>query len=144
MALKISDYVQVKNESNLKIHKNDNKKFIFDFRIDGDRYRKVCKFTNTGWDKKTYIKEAKKELQQYKDDIEAGYNSSKNITLDKLFELQSKDFDYTKEWANNKVLIYKRYITKTIGNKKIETIRHMDVKSVLTKMSEDGLSPRTQ
>jgi integrase len=145
MALIVKDYTQVRNESNIKIHKVDNTKFIFDFRYEGKRYRKAFKIKATDWDKKTCINEAKKQLQIYKNDIEAGYNSTDKIKLDKLFELFAEDFDYTKRWTTDRISIYNRYIKDTtLGKKELSKIREMDIKSILTKMNKKGLAPRTQ
>ena len=143
MAIKTSDYARVKNEANLKIHKTDKTKFLFDFRIEGKRYRKAFKIKNTGWDKKTCIKEAKRQLQIYKDDIEAGYTSSDKINLDRLKELYFENLKDTK-WKTIKEGIYIRYIQNTLGKKSIKDIKPMQIEKILKKMDKEGLSPRTQ
>ena len=144
MALKVSDYTQVKNETNLKIHKNDNTKFLFDFRIEDKRYRKSFKIkTNvTGWNKKTCISEAKRELLKYKESLEAGYTST-TTNLNKLSSLYFESMKATK-WKTIKEAIYKRYIQKPIGKKAIEDIKPMQIKKVINDMDKKGLSPRTQ
>jgi integrase len=145
MALDIKDFVTVRNESNLKIHKSDNTKFIFDFRYENKRYRKTYKVSATSWDKKTCINDAKRELQSYKDDIEAGYKSTDKINLNKLFDLFAEDFDHTKRWTRDRVLIYNRYIKDSVvGSKELSKIREMDIKSIITIMNKKGLAPRTQ
>ncbi|MCD6433836.1 MAG: tyrosine-type recombinase/integrase [Sulfurimonas sp.] len=170
MALKVSDYIQVKNESNIKIHKSDNTKFLFDFRIEDKRYRQSFKIKAnvTGWNKKTCIDEAKKELLKYKESLEAGY-SSKDINLDKLFELYNENIKDT-NWKTIKESIYNRYIgsyknanakditklTKEqlqrkkaldknkIGTKKINKILPTQIDKIINSMDKQGLSPRTQ
>lgn len=144
MALVISDYIQVKNESNLKIHKKDITRFLFDFRYEGKRYRKTYSIKASDWDKKTCITNAKKALQEYKNDVEAGFSSSSIIKLDKLFELYSETLDISKKWTTVKVQNYNRYIKVPLGNKQIDKIREMDVKKILVAMGKKGLSPRTQ
>ncbi|MEA2100871.1 MAG: site-specific integrase [Campylobacterota bacterium] len=145
MALKVSDYTRVKNESNLKIHKKDNSKFIFDFRIDNTRYRKTFNLNNniTGWDKKTCINEAKKELQIYKDDIKAGFTSSDKIRLDSLFDEYYKTLDDSTVGTKKKKTIYNRYIKNILGNKKICNITEKDVDKILASLRARGLQPKT-
>jgi len=170
MALKVSDYIQVKNESNIKIHKIDNTKFLFDFRIEDKRYRKSFKIKAnvTGWTKKTCIDEAKKELLKYKESLEDGY-SSKDISLDKLFELYNENIKDT-NWKTIKESIYNRYIgnykdanTKDItklqkeelqrkkaldknkiGSREINKILPTHIQKIISTMDKQGLSPRTQ
>lgn len=144
MALVSSNYIQVKNESNLKVHKKDFTKFLFDFRYEEKRYRKTYNIKCSNWDKKTCIANAKKALQEYKNDIEAGFSSSSIIKLDKLFELYYQTLDINKKWTTVKRQNYNRYIKDSLGNKKIDKIREMDVKKILVTMSNKGLSPRTQ
>jgi len=143
MAIKTSDYLHIKNETNMKIHKKDNTKFLFDFRVEDKRYRKAYKINNIGWDKKTCIKEAKREMMRYKEDVEAGYTSSNKINLDKLKDLYFENLKATK-WKTIKDNIYKRYITKKLGKKIIEDIKPMHIKKVINEMDKQGLSPRTQ
>jgi len=145
MALKISDYMKVKNESNLKIHKKDNHKFIFDFRIDDKRYRKTFNIDNriTGWDKKTCISQAKKELQIFKDDIKAGFTSSDKIKLDSLFDEYYKTLNSSTVGTKKKVSIYNRYIKEHLGNKKICNIVEKDINKIITGLRDKGLQPKT-
>jgi len=170
MALKASDYKQIKNESNIKIHKLDKTKFLFDFRIEEKRYRKTFKIKAnvTGWNKATCIKEAKKELEKIRQSLEDGY-SSQDIKLDRLFELYNENLKAT-NWKTIKESIYNRYIgnyknanvkdseklTKEelqkrnaldknkIGNKEINKILPAQIQKIINAMSEQGLSPRTQ
>ncbi|MCH9740978.1 MAG: hypothetical protein K0U38_09095 [Epsilonproteobacteria bacterium] len=46
MAIKLSDYKPTK-ETNIKVHKRDKRLFLFDFRIDGKRYREHYKHKAT-------------------------------------------------------------------------------------------------
>jgi len=145
MALNLKDYIAVKNESNLKIHKIDKTRFVFDFRYEGKRYRKTYQNKKaTDWNKSTYIADAKKALQAYKDDVEAGFSASAIVTLDKLFELYYETLDDTKKWTIIKKQNYDRYIRQPLGSKKIDKIRNMDVKNIINGMVKKSLSPRTQ
>ena len=145
MALKVSDYIRVKNESNLKIHKKDSSKFIFDFRIDNTRYRKTFQLKNniTAWDKKTCIEEAKKKLQIYKDDIKAGFTSSDKIRLNSLFDEYCKTLDTSTVGNKKKITIYNRYVKDILGNKQICNITEKDVDKILAGLRAKGLQPKT-
>jgi len=143
MALEISDYMRVKNESNLKINKRDNTKFIFDFRFDGKRYRKTLKLSATNWNKKTCIAEAKKELLIFKEDIKAGYTSSDKIRLDSLFDEYFKTLDNSTVGTKKKATIYNRYIKDILGNKQICNITEKDVDKILAGLRAKGLQPKT-
>ncbi|MFA6788180.1 MAG: site-specific integrase [Arcobacteraceae bacterium] len=143
MALKISDYAILKNESNIRIHKKDITKFIFDFRIEDKRYRKTFNVKQTGWDKKQCIKEAKKVLQNLKDDIEQGYNQSQDSTLDKLFELYFSTLDNRKLGTLQKKKIYNRYIKETLGKKKIDSLKEFHFKGIIKSLEVKGLKPKT-
>ncbi len=143
MAIKASDYVVIKNESNMKIHKTDKTKFLFDFRIDDKRYRKSFTIEATDWDRKQCIREAKKELQNFKDDIEAGFNQSKDLTLNKLFDLYFETLDSRKLGTTQKLKIYNRYLKEPLGNKKIDTLKELHFKRVMKAMEDKGLMPKT-
>jgi len=160
MALNLNDYIPVKNVLNLKIHKKDNNKFLFDFRYEGKRYRKTYCIKASSWTKVDYIKDAKRALEKYKEDIESGYNSNTHIKLNKLFDFYYETLDTSKEWTIKKKYIYETYIgytsekndkgriidkkPTTLGNKQIEKIREMDIRKILTNMSKRNLSPRTR
>lgn len=143
MALRVSDYTRVKNESNLKIHKKDITKFLFDFRLNDIRYRKTLKLDVSGWDRKTCIDEAKKKLQTYKDDIKAGYTSSDKIKLNILFEDYYKTLDDTTVGTKKKKTIYNRYIKDVLGSKRISAIVENDVNKILIDLKKRGLKPKT-
>lgn len=144
MALKVSNYIQVKNESNIKIHIKDNTKFLFDFRMDDKRYRKTFEVSQKALNKTDCIKEAKKELLQYRAKIEAGYTSSNKINLDVLFEEYFKELDTSRQWTHKKRYIYEHYIKSYLGKKNIEAIRPTDINRLITDMKKRELSPRTQ
>ena len=67
MAVKVSDYVNIKNESNLKTHKKDKRKFLFDFRIDEKRYRKTYTLSATDWSKKEFSRVGNKQITKIVD-----------------------------------------------------------------------------
>jgi len=134
--IEIPNLYQTKKEDTLK-----GKRFVARFKFEDKIYTKTL-----GYSKKDNLtpRSANKLLEDYKRDIEAGYTSSSNINLDKLFELYCETLNTTKKWTEIKIYIYNRYIKEVIGKKQIDKIREMDIKKVLNTMSKRGLSPRTQ
>lgn len=146
MALSNNDFEAIKNESNMKICKSDSKKFLFDFRLNGKRYRKVFTIPEQiNWDKRTYIKEAKKELTKYMQEIDDGYKITHTLTLDKFFnEHYIKTLHMDKRWTIEQIGAYNRYIKQSIGNKKLTSITTTDIKKIIATMHNRGLKPNTQ
>lgn len=68
MAIKINEYKQT-NEKNIKQHKEKKKQFLFDFRIDGKRYRKIYKIANKKQHYTKDIQEVKRKLLAFKEEI---------------------------------------------------------------------------
>ena len=152
MAIKLSDYekatykakgkiIEVPNlYQSIKEHKTKGKRFLARFNYEGKIYSKIL-----GYSKQDNLtpRSANILLEEYKRDIEAGYTSSNKVNLDKLFELYFENLKETK-WTSIKKGIYKRYIQKQLGKKAIESIKPMQIKSIINKMDAEGLSPRTQ
>lgn len=116
------------------------RKFIARFKHENKIFTKTL-----GYSKKNNLtpKTANILLEEYKRDIEAGYTSSNNVTLNKLFELYYATLDKRKAGTLQKQRIYNRYILKPLGNKKIDKIKEMLVKRVMVSMEERGLKPKT-
>ena len=55
------------------------------------RYRKVITIDNPLWDKRTRINEAKKRLQEYKEQVVQGKRPNEKITIERLFDLYIKN-----------------------------------------------------
>jgi len=77
MAIKINDYKQI-NIKNIKQHKENKKQFLFDFRIEGKRYRKIYKITQQNQSSKEDIQEAKQKLIAFKEEIK----SNKKVSIE--------------------------------------------------------------
>jgi len=134
--IELPNLFQTKEEISTK-----GKRFVGRFKFEDKIYTKTL-----GYSKKDNLtpRSANIILDNYKRDIEAGYTSSSNINLDKLFEFYYETLDTTKKWTVKKRYIYNLYIKEVIGNKQIDKIREMDIKKVINIMSKKGLSPRTQ
>jgi len=151
MAIKLSDFEKATYKSrgktieipnlyqSIKEDERKGKKFIGRFFYEGKIYTKVL-----GYSKKDNLtpRSANILLEQYQDDIKAGYTSSK-INLEKLKELYFESLKETK-WKAIKEKIYIRYIQKALSKKSIEDIKPMHIEKILREMEKKGLSPRTQ
>ena len=156
MAIKLSEFkkstyraggkvIEIPNlYESIKNDKLKGRKYLARFRYEDKIYTKVLGYSKKNGAIIISPKGASKLLESYKTDLEAGYNSSSDIQLNKLFSLYFETLDTTKQWTHKKKYIYEHYIQSHIGKKKIENIREMDIKKILLDMSKRGLSPRTQ
>jgi len=166
MALNISDYTQTK-EKNIKRHKKDKRLFLFDFRVDGKRYRKTYKVTAPNHTPRDNLKEARLKLEEIKEEIANGF-TMRRVRVDDLF----KDYMQTQPdtaWTHKKAHIYDLYIgnsglskiTKTpteeqirkrkayevdkIGGRFIDEVRPMHIERIISAMEKKhNLSPRSR
>ncbi len=166
MAINASDYTHTK-EKNIKLHKKDKRLFLFDFRIDGKRYRKYFKIRATNHSNKDNLKEARLKLEEIKEEIRDGYSLEK-MKLDALF-IAYMDTQPDTAWTHKKKHIYdlyigesglsnitqeptaelvakrKAYTTYKIGNRYIDEIKPMHIEKIISKMEKThNLSPRSR
>jgi len=143
MAIDVKQYVKI--TENLKIHKEDNSKFLFDLRYEGKRYRKVLKLRAKGWSKKEYVGEAKMQLSKYITELQQGKNPNEDVNLDKLKALYFETLKDT-DWTDKLDSFYATYICKVngLGKKKIKLIREMHINAAISYQKKEGLAPRTQ
>jgi len=156
MAIKLSDFrkcsykaggkvIEVPNlYESIKIDKLKGRKYLARFRVNEEIKTKILGYSKKNGTVILSPKEAGKLLGLYKSDLEAGYTSSSNITLDKLFDFYFETLDTSKQWTHKKKSIYQLYIKPPLGKKKIEKTRKMDIQGVLNTMNKKGLSPRTR
>ncbi len=166
MAIDANDYTQTK-EKNIKLHKKDKRLFLFDFRIDGKRYRKSYKVQATNHSPRDNLKEARLKLEEIKEEIQNGY-SLKRLKLDALF-VTYMDTQPNTDWTHKKKHIYDLYIGESglsnitkeptdeqiakrkaykpqkIGHRYIDEIKPMHIEKIISKMAKThNLSPRSQ
>ncbi|WP_415406924.1 tyrosine-type recombinase/integrase [Sulfurovum sp. CS9] len=144
MAINLKDFKATKYPNlykSIKSHEKNGFKYLLWAKIDGKLHKKIL-----GYSKKDNLTDRSANLKAdaYKADIEAGYTSTSNITLNKLFNLYFETLDTSKQWTHKKKYIYEHYIQSHLGKKKIEKIREMDIQNILNKMTSQGLSPRTR
>ena len=143
MAINLKDFQQTKYPNLFKSKTKDKTKgykYLMWIKIDGKLYKKILGYSET--DKLT-DKKAKDILEEFKRDLEAGYNLTTKTTLNKLYELYFETIPDT-EWKKIKQSIYRRYIEKKIGKKSISDIKPMQIKKIINDLDKKGLSPRTQ
>ena len=140
MAIKLTDYNPIPKSSNIKIHKNNNRKFLFRFKLKTydikkgrysyKQYSKVFTIRATNHSKKDNIKTAKREFINFKDEIEnkINGNSSKSITLDELF-IKYMETQPKTDWTHKKAHNYDLYI----GNSQLSNITQKATKELQAK-----------
>jgi len=129
MAIKLSDYNPIPKSSNIKIHKENNRKFLFRLKLKTwdikkgayayKQYSKVFTVKATNHSRKDNINTAKAEFIKFKEESEnrANGNSSKNITLDELF-IKYMETQPVSKWTHKKAHIYDLYI----GNSQLSNV----------------------
>ena len=130
--------------------------FYFRFRIEDKDYSKLFNYSDKAWDKKTRIAKAKFEALEYKEYCKnklLEYNSDfdENATLNQIAKAYFTTECSQTNWTKEKEDAYRLYIQKTIGNKKVTSIRLHDINKIrtsmekkgFTKQTENGCSPRT-
>lgn len=144
MAINLQDFKSTKYPNlykSIKVHEKNGFKYLLWAKIDNRLHKKIL-----GYSKKDALTDRSANLKanKYKADIEAGYTSKSNISLNKLFDLYFDTLDTSKQWTHKKKYIYEHYIQTHLGKKSIEKIREMDIQNILNKMTSKGLSPRTR
>jgi len=143
MAINFNDFKSTKYPNLYKSVLKDKAKgykFLMWIKIDGKLNKKILGYSDT--DKLT-DKKASEMIEVYKNDIEAGYSQSKDLTLDKLFELYYSNLDDRKLGTLQKKKIYNRYIKEPLGRKKIDTLKEFHFKSIIKSLETKGLMPKT-
>ena len=167
MAITPKDWTPTK-EQNIKVHKKDNRLFLFDFRINGKRYRKQYRVKATNHTPLQMLKTARTQLDIMKDEIINDRYGNDLIKLDKLF-IEYMKTQPVKAWTHKKTHVYDLYIGNSelsniskeptkdiikkresfnitkIGHKAVGEIKERDILAIISKMEkEHHLSPRTQ
>ena len=147
MAIKKSDFILI--SENLYIQKDYSKdkptKFLFDFTYLKKRYRKVITIDNLLWDKRIRINEAKKKLQEFKEEIRQDKRPDDKITLNQLFELYlSQATTPSQRWKYDQQGFYNLHIAPHIGERKANEIKPLEINRIITDMKKKGYSKAYQ
>ena len=120
MALK--DYKKTKH-SGLKLHKNGTE-FLFDITLDGKRYRKTYKAseTHTPADR---LKTAYKALETFRDTTRHQNSITANLdaTVNDYYDILKDRTKWNTASANGYNRIYDLYIRNTLGRKKLKDVK---------------------
>ncbi len=119
------------------------RKFLYRCTISGKEYTKVINYTNKDWDKRTRISKAKSEAINFR---ESKINPITEINEDiKLDDFKDEHFKHLPDtaWKQTKTNHYNNYIAKSLGKKKVQAIKQMDIKRCIKEQEELGLKPRT-
>ena len=141
MAIKISDYPN-KIDIGLKAN-SDFTRFLYRTKNDGKQYRTLFNYEDKNWDKKTRVSKAKSDARTF---LERKKNPITEINEDiKLDDFIEEHFKYYPDtpWKKTKINHYRNYIAKSLGRKKVQTIKQMHIKQCLKAQKDLGLKPRT-
>lgn len=145
MAINLHDYTRI--AKNLRINNTNKKEFLFDFRIEGKRYRKIVVLGDRPeWNKTLYIREAQSLLIDYQRSIEIGTGNltiNQATKLNELWELYYQTLDQNNGWTKTKKSFYERYLQNSLGKKKIGDIQEHQVVAVIRELQSQQLATRT-
>ena len=167
MAINEKDYTKTK-ETGIRVHKKDKRLFLFYFKLNNRKYKKIFKVKATNHTPSQMLKTARTELDIMKDDILNGTYGNDLIKLDNLFIEYMKTQPLT-DWTHKKKHIYDLYIGNSelsnitkeptatiikkresfnkskIGHKPVGEIMERDILFIISKMEkEHNLKARTQ
>lgn len=150
MGTYINDYLQVSykgnNIPNLKIHKDNDSKFIIEFRVNRKRYRKT--FTVDGTTKGRNIELARRVLDQYITEISQASNKPSSASphmivndyFDRLLEIKRNNWSEPHKYKLKGY--FAKYIKPIIGEKEISLVKSSDITTIGANVSH--LSKRSQ
>lgn len=150
MGAYIKDYIPVSYKGtaipNMKIHKNDDSKFMIEFRVNHKRYRKT--FTVEGTTKARNIEQARRILDQTISEISktehksetASPDMSMNDYFERLMEIKRNTWSEGHKYKSRG--FYVKYIQPIIGHKAIAKVKSADITTIASDISH--LSKRSQ
>jgi len=150
MGAYIKDYIPVSykgtNIPNMKIHKNDDSKFMIEFRVNHKRYRKT--FSVEGTTKARNIEQARRVLDQYISEVSnttpisvtASPDMSINDYFERLMEIKRNTWSEGHKYKSRG--FYVKYIQPIIGHKSISQVKPADITTIASDISH--LSKRSQ
>lgn len=150
MGTYINDYLQVSYKGNtipnLKIHKDNDSKFVIEFRVNRKRYRKT--FTVDGSTKGRNIELARRVLDQYITEISQVSNKPSSASphmiindyFDRLLEIKRNNWSEPHKYKLKGY--FTKYIKPIIGEKEISEVKSSDITTIGANVSH--LSKRSQ
>jgi len=140
MAIKLSDYKTIPKSANVKIHKKDNRKFLFRFKMkiwntakgiyETKQFSKVYNIKATNHSRKENIEKAQEEFKVFKNTV-VDKKDKIDIPLDELFIKYMENEPLT-AWTHKKKHIYDLYI----GNSGLSNITKEPTKELISKRAK--------
>jgi integrase len=163
MAINLSEFIYSNKDSqanNLSKGIKSNKtfdKFLYQFRIDGKRFRKVFDLTeSTNLNKRDRITRVNNDASKFYEEKEDELGAETAFTLDTKFHKLAEEYIKNKcttgsRWTSEKVTMLNNYIYPYLKNKKASAIKEIDIDKIKLSMeisghgiqNKDGCSPRT-
>ncbi|MDR0762238.1 MAG: hypothetical protein LBF13_04225 [Campylobacteraceae bacterium] len=140
MPIILSDYKRV--AKNIKINKKNIREFLFDFRVNGKRYRKVnILVERAGWNKADYTREAQVMFAEYRNRIElkrGDLTITDKTKLNDVWDIYFKTLDQNKRWTKEKKRFYTRVISPFLGKKAIGSIQEHQIQDLIRQLKDGG------
>jgi integrase len=141
MAIDISEFPN-QIDTGLKASK-DYKKFYYRFKHEDKQFRTIFDYSDKSWDKRTRITKAKIDAAAFREKkINPVTEIDEDIILDDFIDEHFKHMDNT-TWKQTKINHYNNYIQKSLGRKKVQSIKQMHIKQCIKEQQDLGLKPRT-
>ena len=141
MSINKKEYIN-KIDVGLKADAN-YRRFLYRCTVNGREHTKVISYLDKDWDKRTRVSKAKSEAIYFRESkINPVTEIDENIKLDDFKDEHFKHLPDT-TWKQTKTNHYNNYITKSLGKKKVQSIKQMDIKRCIKEQEESGLKPRT-
>ena len=142
MAVLLKDYTTTKHKG-LYIHKQNQNKFLFNFRLNGKGIRKVFT-TSASLGKADKLKSAYNELESLKkvQSRVAHSGANLNATVDNYFDKLQAMTERNKATRKAYELYYKKYIQPVIGSLKLAKVAPTHITDIMTSVKNLSNSSR--
>ena len=150
MAINLSEFIYSNNDKQtkdltkgLKSNKTFDK-FLYQFRIDGQRIRKVFDLSAAKDLKKPdHIKKANNEAIKFRKEKEDELSNGNDFTLDTKFTYLAGEYIKLKcnpdtKWTGEKITMLEHYIYPILKNKKASAIKERDIDKIRVSMETSG------
>jgi integrase len=126
-------------DTGLKANKEYNR-FYISFKQDNKIKQKVLDFSKKSWDKRTRINQAKKALQNLKEETSMLLDS--DAKLDDIVNMYFQTLPDT-PYKKNRSSYYNRKVKSKIGKKRAKDILPMHIQNLVNSLAKQGGNPRT-
>ncbi len=124
--------------------KHQPTRFLFDFRYLKKRYRKFITISDTSLDKRARIAQAKRLLEEFKEEIRQDKRPDEQITINQLFKLYMAQTTVSERWRYDQERFYKNHIAPYIGERKAYDVKPFEIKRIISNMDKKGYAKEYQ